>query len=86
VQPDGSFTGTLDFYSKQAIGSCRAVNEPLKEGKVTDKMLRVVANGGPPHVCGNVYLVFHPGTRHFLEGRVRTDRGGGAPMWLDAPK
>lgn len=86
MQPDGSFTGKLDFLSNQATGACRAVNQPIKEGKVTDRMLRVVAYGGAPNVCGNLYLVFHPGSKHFLEGRVKTDTSGGAPMWLDAPK
>lgn len=85
MQPDGSFTGKLDFLSNQATGACRAVNQPIKEGKVTDKTLRVVAYGGAPSVCGHLYLVFHPGSKHFLEGRVKTDTTSGAPMWLDAP-
>jgi hypothetical protein len=82
VQPDGTFTGRIDFYNTYSMAACKLVNEPIKEGKVTDKLLRVVAEGPNPNTCPRMVLIFHPGSTKFLEGQMQV----GHKMWLDAPK
>jgi hypothetical protein len=84
INPDGTFEGKLDFYSPGRW--CRAVDEPIKEGRITAKGLTVVASGGPPATCGMMTLEFRRGQDKWLQGRVRSEAGGGSPMWLDAPK
>jgi hypothetical protein len=84
INPDGTFEGKLDFFSSGRW--CRAVDEPIREGKITAKGLNLVASGGPPATCGMMTLEFHRGEEKYLQGRVRSEAGGGSPMWLDAPK
>jgi hypothetical protein len=84
INPDGTFEGKLDFYSPGRW--CRAVDEPIKEGRITAKGLSLVASGGPPSTCGTMTLEFRRGQDKWLQGRVRSEAGGGSPMWLDAPK
>jgi hypothetical protein len=31
-------------------------------------------------------LEFRRGTEKYLQGRIKSEAGGGTPMWLDAPK
>lgn len=83
INPDGSFDGRLDFYSGGHW--CRAVDEPIQQGRITAKGISLVAKGGPTAVCGMMNLEFRRGTEKYLQGRVKSDAGGGAPMWLDAP-
>jgi len=88
MQPDGTFTGRLDFYNMQKKSFCKAIDEPIKEGKVTADSLKVVADGGSSSTCGNLILVFKRGTEKFLEGGTQSDvgqGGSGHKMWLDAP-
>lgn len=83
LKPDGTLTGRMDFYN--AGGSqtvCKAINQPIKVGKVTDKMLRLVVSGDNPSACPNIVLVFNPGGEKFLEGKTLQ----GDKAWLDAPK
>jgi hypothetical protein len=82
IQPDGTFTGRIDFYNTYKAAACKLVNEPIKEGKVTDKTLRVVAEGPNPNTCPKMVLIFNPGSAKFLEGQMQQ----GHKMWLDAPK
>jgi hypothetical protein len=84
INPDGTFEGKLDFFSPGRW--CRAVDEPIKEGRITAKGLSLVASGGPPSTCGMMTLEFRRGQEKWLQGRVRSEAGGGSPMWLDAPK
>lgn len=84
INPDGTFEGRLDFFGPGRW--CHANNEPITEGRITAKGLRLVANGGPATTCGAMTLEFHRGQEKYLQGRVRSEAGGGAPMWLDAPK
>jgi hypothetical protein len=85
INPDGTFEGTLDFFSPGRW--CHAVNEPIKEGKLTAKGLSLIASGGPATVCGMMTLEFHRGKDKYLQGRVKSEaEAHGAPMWLDAPK
>lgn len=86
IQPDGTVKGRLDFYNKFKHAACKAIDEPLKTGKVTADSLTVVADGGPPNVCGDLTLVFRRGSDKFLEGKTRSEKGAGFKMWLDAPK
>lgn len=86
IQPDGTVKGRLDFYNKFKHAACKAINEPFKTGKVTADSLTVVADGGPPNVCGDLTLVFRRGSDKFLEGKVKSEVSSGAKMWLDAPK
>jgi hypothetical protein len=82
IQPDGTFTGRLDFYNSDPKAACKAMNEPLQEGKVTDTMLRVKAKAMNPNECPNFGLTFRTGGEKFLEGKTaRNDK-----IWLDAPK
>jgi hypothetical protein len=84
INPDGTFEGKLDFFSPGRW--CHAVNEPIKDGRITAKGLTLVASGGPPSVCGVMTLEFRRGTEKYLQGRVKSEaEGHGAPMWLDAP-
>jgi hypothetical protein len=82
IQPDGTFTGRIDFYNTYKSAACKLVNEPIKEGKVTEKTLRVVAEGPNPNTCPKMVLIFNPGSAKFLEGQMQQ----GHKMWLDAPK
>lgn len=86
INPDGTFEGKLDFFVSSPQPWCRAVDEPIKEGRITAKGLSLVASGGPAATCGAMTLEFHRGQERYLQGRVRSEAGGGAPMWLDAPK
>jgi hypothetical protein len=83
INPDGTFTGKLDFLGGR---NCKAMGEPIKEGRITADEIRVVASGGPPNICGDMTLVFTRGTTKFLEGKTSSQQGSGNPMWLDAPK
>lgn len=86
INPDGTFEGKLDFFTPYGRW-CHAVDEPIKEGRITANGLTVVANGGPPAVCGVMTLEFRRGKDKYLQGRVKSEaEGHGAPMWLDAPK
>ena len=86
INPDGTFEGKLDFFTP--LGRwCHAVDEPIKEGRITAKGLTLVANGGASAVCGMMTLEFRRGKDKYLQGRVKSEaEGHGAPMWLDAPK
>ncbi|HQR22839.1 MAG TPA: hypothetical protein PLE54_04970 [Burkholderiaceae bacterium] len=86
INPDGTFEGKLDFFTSSSQPWCRAVDEPIKEGRITAKGLSLVASGGPPSTCGMMTLEFRPGQDKWLQGRVRSEAGGGSQMWLDAPK
>ena len=86
INPDGTFEGKLDFFTTASQPWCRAADEPIKEGRITAKGLSLVASGGPPSTCGMMTLEFHRGQERWLQGRVRSEAGGGSPMWLDAPK
>ena len=87
INADGTFEGRLDFFTASATPWCRAVDEPIKEGRITAKGLTVVANGGPPTVCGLMTLEFKRGTDKYLQGRFKSEAAGaGVPIWLDAPK
>ena len=82
IQPDGTFTGRLDFYNSHPKGACKAIDEPITEGRMTDAMLRVSAKVMNPNECPNFKLVFRTGGERYLEGKTaRGDR-----IWLDAPK
>lgn len=85
INPDGTFEGKLDFYSPGRW--CRAVGEPIQQGRITAKGITLVANGGPATVCGMMTLEFRRGTEKYLQGRVKSEaESHGAPMWLDEPK
>lgn len=86
INPDGTFEGKLDFFSNASQPWCRAVDEPIKEGRITAKGLSLVASGGPRATCGMMTLDFHRGQEKYLQGRLQSEAGGGSPMWLDAPK
>ncbi|HQR54662.1 MAG TPA: hypothetical protein PLW72_01670 [Burkholderiaceae bacterium] len=86
INPDGTFEGTLDFTSTGNQPWCRASNQPIQQGRITANGLTVVANGGPATTCGLMTLEFRRGTEKYLHGRIKTEAGGGSPMWLDAPK
>lgn len=86
INPDGTFEGKLDFFTPFGRW-CHAVDEPIKEGRITAKGLTLVANGGASAVCGMMTLEFRRGKDKYLQGRVKSEaEGHGAPMWLDAPK
>lgn len=85
INADGTFEGKLDFFTTGHF--CHANNEPIKEGRVTANGLTVVANGGPPAVCGMMTLEFKRGKEKYLQGRLKSEaEPRGVPMWLDAPK
>jgi hypothetical protein len=85
INPDGTFEGKLDFFSPGKW--CKAMNEPIKEGRITANGITVVADGGPRAVCGIMTLEFRRGKEKWLQGRVKSEaEGHGAPMWLNAPK
>jgi hypothetical protein len=84
INPDGSFEGKFDFFSSGRW--CRAADEPIKEGRITANGIKLVANGGPATTCGLMTLEFRRGTERWLQGRIKTEAGGGSLMWLDAPK
>jgi hypothetical protein len=86
IHPDGSFEGKLDFFSTSHQPWCRAADEPIQQGKITANGIQLVANGGPVTTCGLMTLEFRRGTEKYLQGRVRSEAGGGSPMWLDPPK
>jgi hypothetical protein len=87
INSDGTFEGRLDFFTASANPWCHAVDEPIKEGRITAKGLTVVASGGPPAVCGMMTLEFKRDTDKYLQGRLKSEAGGrGVPVWLDAPK
>jgi hypothetical protein len=86
INPDGSFEGKLDFTSTGSQPWCRAADEPIQQGQITDNGIKVVANGGPATTCGLMTLEFRRGTEKYLQGRVKSEAGGGSPMWLDAPR
>ena len=84
IGADGSFEGKLDFLGP--ISYCKANDEPITEGRVLKDGLRVVANGGPRTICGTMTLEFHRGKEKFLVGKVQSEAGSGAHMWLNAPE
>lgn len=84
LNPDGTFEGKLDFFSPRKW--CQAMNEPSKEGRITGNRITVVADGGPKATCGLLTLEFWRGQEKWLQGRVKSEAGGGAAMWLNAPK
>jgi hypothetical protein len=84
INPDGTFEGKLDFFSPGKW--CKATNEPIKEGRITGNSITVVADGGPRTTCGLLTLEFRRGQDKWLQGRVKSEAGGGAAMWLNAPK
>jgi hypothetical protein len=86
INPDGTFEGKFDFTSTGQLPWCRASNEPIQEGRITANGIKVVVNGGPASTCGMMTLVFRRGTEKYLQGHIKTEAGGNAPMWLDAPK
>ncbi len=86
INPDGSFEGKLDFFSTSSQPWCRAADEPIQQGKITANGIQLVVNGGPATTCGLMTLEFRRGTEKYLQGRVKSEAGGGSPMWLDAPK
>lgn len=86
INPDGTFGGKFDFTSTGNQPWCRADNEPIQQGKITANGLRLVGNGGPVATCGLMTLEFRRGTEKYLQGKVKSEAGGGSPMWLDAPK
>jgi len=86
INPDGSFEGKLDFFTTSNQPWCRAADEPIQQGKITANGIQLVANGGPATTCGLMTLEFRRGTEKYLQGRVKSEAGGGSPMWLDAPK
>jgi len=86
ITPDGTFEGKLDFRSTGSQPWCRAADEPIQQGKITANGIKVVANGGPATTCGLMTLDFRRGTEKWLEGKVKSEAGGGSAMWLDAPK
>ena len=82
IQPDGSFTGKLDFFNTDPKAACKVMNGPIEEGKVTGSLLRVKAKAMNPNECPNFGLTFRPGGEKWLEGKTaRNDK-----IWLDAPK
>jgi hypothetical protein len=86
INPDGTFEGKVDFFSTGNVPWCRAVSEPIQQGKITANGIKLVANGGPATTCGLMTLEFRRGTEKWLQGKVKSEAGGGSPMWLDAPK
>jgi len=85
INSDGTFEGRLDFFTTGRF--CHAIDEPIKEGRITANGLTVVANGGPPAVCGLMTLEFKRGKEKYLQGRLKSEaEARGVPMWLDAPK
>lgn len=84
INLDGTFEGKLDFFSPGKW--CKAMDEPIKEGTITANGVTVVADGGPKTTCGTMTLEFRRGQEKWLQGRVKSEAGGGAPMWLNAPK
>lgn len=84
INPDGTFEGKLDFFSPGKW--CKAMNEPIKEGRITKNSITVVADGGPKATCGLLTLEFRRGQEKWLQGRVKSEAGGGAAMWLNEPK
>ena len=86
INPDGTFEGKLDFFSSGNQPWCRARDEPIQQGKITANGIKLVANGGPASTCGLMTLEFRRGTEKYLHGRVKSEAGGGAPMWLNEPK
>lgn len=86
INPDGTFEGKLDFRNTGSTPWCRAADEPIQQGKITGNGIKLVANGGPATTCGLMTLDFRRGTEKWLEGKVKSEAGGGSAMWLDAPK
>jgi hypothetical protein len=86
INPDGTFEGKFSFSSTGSTPWCRAVDEPIQQGKITANGIALVANGGPPTTCGLMTLNFRRGSEKWLVGRLKSEAGGGTPMWLDAPK
>jgi len=86
INPDGSFEGKFDFTNTGSQPWCRAADEPIQQGKITANGIKLVGNGGPPTTCGLMTLEFRRGTEKYLQGRIKSEAGGGTPMWLDTPK
>jgi hypothetical protein len=86
INPDGTFEGKLDFTSTGSQPWCRANDESIQQGRIGPNGIRLVANGGPATTCGLMTLEFRRGTEKYLQGRLKSEAGGGTPMWLDAPK
>ena len=86
INPDGSFEGKFDFTSTGSQPWCRAADELIQQGKITANGIKLVGNGGPATTCGLMTLEFRRGTEKYLQGRVKSEAGGGSPMWLDAPR
>lgn len=82
MQPDGSFTGKLDFHNTNPQSACKVINGTITEGKVTDRLLRVRAEAINPNACPNFALVFRSGGARYLEGQTKF----GDKIWIDAPK
>lgn len=86
INPDGTFEGKFSFSSTGNLPFCRAVDEPIQKGRITANGIALVANGAPATTCGLMTLNFRRGNEKWLQGRIRTEAGGGSPMWLDEPK
>ncbi|MDZ7651065.1 MAG: hypothetical protein U5L03_00080 [Burkholderiaceae bacterium] len=82
IQPDGTFTGRLDYFNVFPAAACKAIDAPIKEGKVTDKMFKAVVEGQNPGACPLIAIVLRPGGEKWLEGQSKY----GDKTWLDAPK
>lgn len=82
INAHGTSTSKLDFLAGR---KCKALGEPIKEGRLTSEQIRLVASRGPSNTCGDMTLVFSKGSAKFLEGRTESQQGAGTPFWLDAP-
>lgn len=82
MQPDGSFTGKLDFHNTNPQSACKVIGGTITEGRVTDRLLRVRAEAINPNACPNFGLTFRSGGERYLEGQTKF----GDKTWIDAPK
>jgi len=82
INPDGSFTGRADLYNADPQPLCKAIDQPILEGQLTDTLLRVRIQAMNPVTCPKLVLVLRTGGKKFLEGKGAL----GDTLWLDAPK
>jgi hypothetical protein len=81
IKPDGSFTGRADLQNADPQALCKAMDQPILEGKLTDNLLRVRIQAMNPSACPKLVLVLRTGGERFLEGKGAE----GHKFWLDAP-
>jgi hypothetical protein len=82
INPDGSFSGRADLHNADSQALCKAIDQPILEGKLTDTLLRVRIQAMNPNACPKLVVVLRAGGQRFLEGKGAE----GHTFWLDAPK